>query len=157
MAMSKSPFLKSHKEIVGDYFNQAVEELANKFSPKTAADAANFALILTGLDILDKEQKRRESEKQDDSPVFLGSFELTEPISSKELPAYIVKAREKLDAVDNHYNMAEYSIAYDTLKHAEHYIEKAKSKAISKEERDAVCDLKTRHSLMAQALGEKGF
>jgi len=140
--MSKH-FPKSHKEIFSDYFNQAVEELANKFSPKTAAEAAQFAMILAGLEALEKKSGI------DSEPVKTQIFSVDEENQYSDL------ARKELENADKYYSMKEYGVANDALNHAAYFLEKARKKAQSKDEQSVIKDLQTRYSLMAQAVNSK--
>jgi len=138
---------KDYKEVFRGYFNEAVEELVVKFSPKTATEAAQFAMILAGIELQDKKHEPERQNKMD--------VDAKQNSSDTESAQYADLVCEELGDADKYYAMAEYGIANEELGHAAYFLEKARKLAHARNDQAVIRDLEARYSLMAQAINAK--
>ena len=67
--------------------------------------------------------------------------------------AAIRLARDELSDADRYHMLGEDAIARDELRHAAHFIGKARSLSGTEEEREAVRDAQLRHEILSQSFG----
>ena len=106
------------------------------------------AITLAALILL--RDKWRRAEKTDAPTSVAGDMETGAPPDS--FASMVDLADDELADADKYIQMGEDNIARDELRHAQHFLDKAKAEAFAKEDQTIVRDLMMRHDLMAQTI-----
>ena len=150
---------KDFKEIIERYFKEAGEELSKDYNAKTAKEAAEFALILLGLNLISVDDKAIPGMEPKQGKRPCHNEEKTAPASNLGEIPYIDLAQDELKDADKYWNYYEQTgndmfrqLAKQELGHAAALTETALSVVKTQMEQDSVMELKSKRVMMEKTI-----